>query len=203
MKNKIKGQPKDFIRESIEVKEKMLKNKGFLAGIEKIASLISAAIKNKKKILIFGNGGSSADAQHFAAELVNKFKLETPAFPAISLGTDPSVISSISNDMGYEQIFSRQIEGLGEKGDIAIAITTSDVEVKKGGHSANIAYGLIAARKKGLSTIGLCSSKSKEFSKFADLSVKIPSKNTPRIQEAHITVIHSICELVENKFFSA
>ncbi|MDO8743410.1 MAG: SIS domain-containing protein [Candidatus Azambacteria bacterium] len=203
MKNKTKGQPKDFIRESIEVKEKMLKDKKFLAGIEKMADLISVAIKNKKKILIFGNGGSSADAQHFAAELINKFKLETPAFPAISLGADPSVISSISNDLGYEQVFSRQIEGLGEAGDIAIAITTSDVEAKKGGHSANIAYGLIAARKKGLLTIGLCSSKSKEVLNLTDLSVKIPSKNTPRIQEAHITVIHSVCELVENKFFIA
>jgi len=201
MKNKIEEQPKDFLRESIQVKEKILKDKRLLAGIEKTVDLIFTALKNNKKILIFGNGGSAADAQHFAAELINRFKLETPAFPAISLVTDSSVLSSIANDIGYENIFSRQIEALGEKGDIAIAITTSDAQIKRG-HSANIANGLIAARKKGLSTIGLFSSKSKRVSRLVDLSIKIPSENTPRIQEAHITILHIICEIVEKKIFN-
>ncbi|MHC2995233.1 MAG: SIS domain-containing protein [Candidatus Atribacteria bacterium] len=197
----MKKQIQELIKESIQTKETLLKDKNTLLGIEKAINLIVATIKNHKKIVIFGNGGSAADAQHFACELVNKFKMERSPLPAISLVTDTSILSSISNDVGYDYVFSKQIEALGEKGDIAIAITTSDVERKKGGHSANIANGLIVARKKGLIAIGLLSDKSKKVLEIVDLPIKVPSKNTPRIQEVHITIIHIICEMVEKLLF--
>ncbi len=192
---------KKLIEESIQTKQKLVKNKNVFFKIEKVIDLIVKAFKNQKKILIFGNGGSAADAQHFAAELVNRFKIERNPLSAISLVTDTSILSSIANDSGYDCIFSKQIEALGKKGDIAIAITTSDIEMKKGGHSSNIANGLITAKKRGLITVGLVSEKSKEILKLLDLHIKIPSKNTPRIQEGHILIIHIICEITEKILF--
>lgn len=191
----------NIIRESIQTKQDLLLDKKMLSDIEKVVKAIINAFKKKKKIIIFGNGGSAADAQHFAAEIVNRFKINRAPLPAISLVTDTSVLSSIANDIGYEQVFAKQIEALGEKGDVAIAITTSDIERKKGGHSANIANGLLMAKRKGLLRIGLLSEKSKKILKLLDLSIKAPSKNTPRIQEIHITIIHIICELVEKLLY--
>jgi len=191
----------EIIKESIQTKNVLLKEKNVLFEIEKVINLIIKALKNRKKIIIFGNGGSAADAQHFAAELVNKFKFEREPLPAISLTTDTSILSSIANDTGYDYVFSKQIQALGKKGDIAFAITTSDIETKERGHSANIAQGLIAAKKKEMVTIGLVRAKSKKILKLLDIAVKIPSQNTPRIQEAHITVLHIICELVEKALF--
>lgn len=189
----------NLIKESIQVKQALLEDEEILFSIEKAINLIINALKNQNKILIFGNGGSAADAQHFAAEMVNRFKIERKSLPAISLVTDTSILTSIANDIGYDQIFSKQIEALGTQGDIAIAITTSDVEER--GHSANIANGLICARKKGLTTIGLLSSNSKKVLEMLDLSIKAPCENTPRIQEVHITIIHIICEIVEKLLF--
>jgi len=191
----------NIIKESVQTKQILLKNKNILSNIEKIVNIIIAALRKKKKIIIFGNGGSAADAQHFAAELVNKFKIERKPLSAISLVTDTSLLSAIANDAGYDYVFSKQIQALGKKGDIAFAITTSDIETKKGGHSANIAQGLIAAKKKEMVTIGLVSAKSKKILKLLNIAIKIPSQNTPRIQEAHITVIHIICEIVEKLLF--
>lgn len=190
---------KGFIKESISVKEELLNSPDVLKAIEKATESIIQALKNQKKVLVFGNGGSAGDAQHFAAEFVNRFKLDRAPLPVISLVTDTSVLSSIANDFGYDYVFSKQIEALGQKGDIAVAITTSDSELKHGGHSANIANGLVSARKKGLITMGLVSDKSQQILGLLDTAIKIPSKNTPRIQESHIVVMHIISEIAERE----
>ena len=157
--------------------------------------------KRGNKVLFCGNGGSAADAQHVAGELVNKFRFERDHLPAIALTTDTSVISSIANDSSFSFVFSKQIEALGKKGDVLVVITTSDIDFKQNAHSSNLAMALKAARKKGLKTIGLVSIKSKKILKFLDVAVKIPSKDTPRIQEGHLVVEHIICDLVEQKLF--
>lgn len=188
---------KKFIKESEDLSGKMYQDESFLAEIEKSVDLTVKALEHNKKIIVLGNGGSGAQAQHFAAEFVNRYKIDRAPLPAISLVTDISVLSSIANDFGYDHVFSKQIEALANEGDIVFAITTSDIETKKGGHSANIYHGLLAAKKRGLKTIGLVSEKSSDILKLLDVAIKIPSKNTPRIQEAHLTVLHSICEIVE------
>ncbi len=192
---------KEFIRESGEILEKMQGSVDFLNSIETVASLTIKTLKNNKKILVFGNGGSAAQASHFVAEFINRFKIDRAPLPAISLVTDISILSSIANDFGYEYVFSKQIEALGLLGDIVFVLTTSDIDFKKGGHSANIYQGLLSARKKGLITIGLVSEKSHDILKFLDIAIIIPSKNTPRIQEAHLLILHSICEIVEKSLF--
>ena len=189
------------IKSNIETKKKILKDKGILAEIEKIADEIVKAFNNDKKVLLCGNGGSAADAQHIAGEMVNRFKIDRNPLPAISLVTDTSVLTSIANDSGYDYVFSKQIEALGKRGDIAIAITTSDIELKKGGHSANIAQALLAAKKKGMIRIGFLSEKSKEVLELVDLAIQVPSNDTPRIQESHILIAHIICEIVEKRIF--
>jgi len=198
----MENQIKQFLQESAQVKERMILDEDLIQAVARSVKLICAALQQNKKLLIFGNGGSAADAQHFAAELVNRFKIDRRPLPALSLVTDTSLLSSIANDSGYEYVFSKQIEALGEKGDIAFGITTSDIAAEKEGHSANIAHALIAARKKGLVTIGLVSEKSKNILSLLDVALQVPSSNTPRIQEAHITVIHVICEIVEKLLFS-
>ncbi len=192
---------RDLIEESIQVKKGLLGDKKTLFSIEKAIKAIIGALKSKKKILIFGNGGSAADAQHFAGEIVNRFKIERKPLSAVSLTVDTSVLTSIANDSGYDFVFSKQIEALGEKGDVAVAITTGNVDFRKGGHSANIAAALISAKKRKITTIGLVSERSKKISKLLDIKIEIPSGNTPRIQEVQITIIHIICELVEKALF--
>lgn len=189
------------IEESIQAKQSLLQDEKALSSVKEAVSIIVGALRDGKKIIIFGNGGSAADAQHFAGEMVNRFKINRNPLPVISLVTDTSVLSSIANDFGYDYVFSRQVEALGRDGDIAIAITTSDIEAKKGGHSANIYQGLVAAKKRGLTTIGLVSSKSKKILSLLDLAIVAPSKNTQRIQETHIMIIHIICEIVEKLLF--
>jgi D-sedoheptulose 7-phosphate isomerase len=198
----MKQQIQELIKESFQVKELLFEDENALLNIEKSINLIVEAFKKRKKILIFGNGGSAGDAQHFAGEIVNRFKIERRPMPAVALTTDTSVLTAIANDLGYDYVFSKQIEALGEKGDIAIAITTSDIEEKKGGHSANIANALVSAKRKGLQTIGLVSIKSKEILRLLDTVIKIPSTDTSRIQESHIMVIHIICEIVEKEIFA-
>jgi len=193
---------KEIIQESIRAKQALVVDEGFLSSVCEAVDLICKAYENKNKVLVFGNGGSAADAQHFAAEMVNRFKIDRIPLPALSLTTDTSIISSIANDSGYDRVFSKQIEALGVKGDIALAITTSDIESEKGGHSANIYYGLVAAREKGITTIGLVSKKSKKILELLDLAIVAPSDNTPRIQEIHAIIIHIICEIVEKNLFS-
>jgi len=162
--------------------------------IVKIVNSIADVLGRGGKLLVFGNGGSSSDAQHMAGELVGRFELERSALPAIALTTDSSVITSISNDYGFNEIFSRQIEALGASKDIALGISTS-------GNSENVLAGIRKAKNMKLTTIGFSGGKGGELSKMTDLCFIAPSSSTPRIQEAHITVIHIICKLVEEKLY--
>ncbi len=170
--------------------------KGQSATIEKIAIVIIKALKSGEKVVLFGNGGSAADAQHIAAELMGKFNLERRPLPAIALTTNTSSLTALANDYGYETVFRRQVEALVDKNDVVIGISTS-------GSSKNVLEGLRAAREKGAITIGLTGSNRHKLTRIADLIVSVPSDSIPRIQEAHITIGHIICELVEKKLFSS
>ena len=162
--------------------------------IEHMVKLIVTAYKTGKKIVLFGNGGSAADAQHIASELVGRFKLERKGLRAIALTTDISVVTSIANDYGFENIFSRQIEAHVDEGDIVIGISTS-------GKSRNVLKGLRVARLRGAKLLGLTGKYGTELKEISDVTIIVPSENTPRIQEAHITIGHIICELVERTLF--
>ena len=163
-----------------------------LSEIESIVLKIISAIKNGNKVILFGNGGSAADAQHIAAELIGRFKLERKSFPALALTTDSSILTSLSNDYSFDTVFSRQCEGLVKDGDVIIGISTS-------GNSKNVYDGLMTAKKFGGYAIGLLGNEGGNISKIVDISIIVDSKSTPRIQEAHRTIYHIICELVEKK----
>ena len=158
--------------------------------IEAAAALIRRTLEAKGKILAFGNGGSAADSQHLAAELVNRFQVERKAFAAIALTTDTSVLTSIANDSAFDQVFSRQIEALGQKGDAALGITTS-------GRSPNVLAGFRQARSQGLNTIALVGRDRSAVDDLADVCIVVPSASTARVQEVHRTILHVLCELVE------
>ena len=158
--------------------------------IEETIDTITNCIKNGKKIVIFGNGGSAADAQHIAAELIGRFGMDRKSYPALSLTTDSSTMTSIANDYSFDIVFSRQCESLVSKGDVVIGISTS-------GNSKNVKYGLQTAKKKGAITIGLLGNNGGSIKKTVDISIIINSSSTPRIQEAHRTIYHIICEAVE------
>lgn len=182
----------DHIEDSIVAKRAMLHDEKLISKIHLVASLVYSTLISKKKILIAGNGGSAADAQHFVAELVGRYKIWRNGFPAISLSSDPSVVTAISNDFGYERVFEKQIEALGQKGDVFIGITTS-------GRSKNILLAANKARDMGLDVV-LLTSVSSNMSNgiFASYAIEVPSTTTSIIQECHITIIHSICELFES-----
>ncbi len=154
--------------------------------------LLVKTIKNNKKVLICGNGGSASDAQHFAAELVGRFKKDRKAFPAISLNTDTSAITAIGNDYDFSKIFSRQIEGVGNKGDLLFAISTS-------GNSKNIIEASKVAKKKKITVIGLTGLKKSQLERSCDLCIKAHSSITSHIQELHIIIIHLLCTLIEHE----
>lgn len=153
------------------------------------------AIVTNNKILIFGNGGSAAQAQHFAAELVCQFEKKRRAIPAIALTTDTSVITAQGNDYGFDSVFSRQIEALCQPGDVVIGLTTSDVH--HNGHSRNIFNAFGEAQKRSAKRIGLFSSKTKNLVNFVDVAILVPSENTALIQEAHLAIIHMLCGQIE------
>lgn len=181
----------NYLEKSMEGLKKLKKNDP--KNILKAANLIVKAFKNKKKMLICGNGGSASDSQHFAAELVGRFKKERKPFPAISLNTDTSAITAIGNDYNYSKIFSRQIEGVGNSGDILFLISTS-------GKSENIINATKTAKEKRIKTIGLTGSKESILSKNCDICILVPSAETCHIQELHIKVIHLLCILIEKEF---
>jgi len=158
------------------------------------ACLISEALKNGNKILLMGNGGSAADAQHMAAEIVGRFRLERRALPAISLTTDTSILTAVGNDYGFDMVFRRQVEALAAKGDVVIGISTS-------GSSPNVRTALLKAREMGCKTIGILGKDGGTTKDCVDIPLIVPSDETPRIQEGHITVIHIICDLVEKQLF--
>ena len=182
----------EILEESIAVKQDIIARQ--IDVIVKIVNSIAGALSRGGKLLVFGNGGSAADAQHMVGELVGRFELERSALPAIALTTDSSVITSISNDYSFNEIFSRQIEALGTQKDIALGISTK-------GNSENVLTGIRKAKSMKLATIGFSGGEGGELSKIADLCFIAPSSSTPRIQEAHITVIHIICKLVEEKLY--
>jgi len=163
------------------------------AGLERTAAAadaIVASLRHGGKVLVFGNGGSAADAAHAAAELVGRYQRERPGYAALALTADPSVLTSIANDYGFERVFARQIEALGRPGDVAFAITTS-------GESRNVVAGLEAARAQTLTTIALTGRDGGAAGHLADIHVNVPSDATPRVQEVHRTLLHVICDLVE------
>lgn len=181
------------IRKSIEVKEGLLESKGI---IEQISQAIVDAYRNGHKVLVFGNGGSAADAQHIAAELAGRFYLDRPSLPAVALTVNTSSLTAIGNDYSFSEVFSKQLEGLGCKGDVALGISTS-------GNSDNVVKALQLAREKGLLAIGLTGRSGGKMRQIVDLCLCVPSDDTPRIQEAHITIGHIVCELVEKELFGA
>lgn len=184
----------EHLRKSIKLKTEILNDLSLLTTIKEMSLAIIEAYRNKKKLILFGNGGSAADAQHIAAELVNRFELERMALPAIALTTDSSILTSIANDYDYSKVFARQAEALAEEGDVVIGISTS-------GSSLSVIKGIEVAKEKGAKTIGLTGKNGGELARAADLVLKVPSDDTPRIQEAHITILHIICHLVERELF--
>lgn len=163
--------------------------------IEKTINVIVDCINNGKKLIIFGNGGSAADAQHIAAEFIGRFSIERQSYPAIALTADSSVLTSLANDYSYDVVFSRQCESLVSKGDVVIGISTS-------GKSQNVKKGILTAKKKGAITIGLLGNKGGTIKKSVDISIVVDSSETPRIQEAHRTIYHIICHIVEKNLAS-
>ena len=160
------------------------------AEVVEAACVIAAALKQGRKVFVFGNGGSAADAQHFAAELVGRYEKDRKAWPALALTTDTSALTSIGNDYGFDRVFARQIEALGTSGDVAIGISTS-------GKSPNVLRGLEAANDRHLMTIALTGRGGGNAGKIARLHVTVDEERTARIQEVHTTLLHAICELVE------
>jgi phosphoheptose isomerase len=164
-----------------------------LSSVARAAEAIGEACAAGGKVLVFGNGGSAADAQHFAAELVGRFERRRAAFAAVALTTDASVLTSVANDESFARVFARQVEGLGRAGDVAVGISTS-------GQSANVLAGLQAAAARGLRTIALTGRDGGEVGRAAEIHVNVPSSSTARVQEVHRTLLHVMCELVEDAF---
>lgn len=163
--------------------------------IERSCSLTVDALTTGKKILVMGNGGSAADAQHMAAEFVGRFLLERKGLPAIALTTDTSILTAVGNDYGFDEIFKRQVEALAQPGDVVIGISTS-------GHSNNVFHALTAANEIGCRTIGLLGRDGGNIAGIVDVDLTVPVQETPRIQEAHLTIIHILCDLVERNLFT-
>ncbi|VAX37783.1 Phosphoheptose isomerase 1 [hydrothermal vent metagenome] len=180
-----------IFQESIEVKQATLEKN--TDKIVETINLFVKAFKKRNKVMFFGNGGSAADSQHIAAEFIGRFVKERQALPAIALTTDTSILTALGNDYSYDIIFARQVEGLGHRGDLAFGISTS-------GNSQNVIEGINAAKKMGLKTISLTGGNGGKLAKLTDISLIVPSKITARIQESHICIAHTICELVEEQF---
>ena len=181
-----------LFKESCRVKEAFLNDN--LGKLVNVIEVLTSALKAGNKMMIFGNGGSAADAQHIAAEFVNRFIIERPPLPAIALTTDTSVITSIGNDYDFSEIFAKQIRALGQEGDVAWGISTS-------GNSPNVLKGLEMAKKMGLITLAFTGKDGGSIAQVADYSLNVSSNSTARIQETHITAGHAICELVDISLF--
>jgi D-sedoheptulose 7-phosphate isomerase len=175
---------------SLAALEVMTRDAALLGEARKIAAVIVAALRAGNKLLIAGNGGSAADAQHIAAEIVGRYKQDRPAWAALALTTDTSALTAIANDYGFEQVFARQVAGLGRRGDVLLALSTS-------GRSPNILAALRSAREHGLVTIGFTGSKGEALGAYCDHLLVSPSDDTPVIQQIHLTVAHGICDEIE------
>jgi len=185
---------KTILSDSVKVKNKILDDRHVLGQIRKVSSVIVEAYKRKNKVILFGNGGSAADAQHVVGELVNKFQLERQGLPAIALTTDSSVLTSIANDYDYSRVFARQVEVWAKEGDVVIGISTS-------GSSPNVIEAVRVAKEKGAKTVGFTGRDGGKLARMVDILVSVPSDDTPRIQESHITIFHAICYVVETELF--
>jgi D-sedoheptulose 7-phosphate isomerase len=184
----------DSIAASIAVKQRLLGRREVIETVARVSEILVDAFEAGGKVLLFGNGGSAADAQHIAAEFVGRFAFDRPPLPALALSVNTSCVTAIGNDYGFDLVFSRQIEALGRAGDVAIGISTS-------GNSANVLRGLAAARKLGLHTVALTSESGGKLKGAVDYCLCAPSNETPRIQECHILMGHIIAELVEQTIF--
>jgi len=190
----MKYQIKKQIKESISVKKIILSNNDVLKKIEQVASIIIDIYKKGNKTMLGGNGGSAADAQHIAGEFVSRFYFDRPGLPSIALTTDTSILTAIGNDYGYEKLFARQVQALGVNGDVFIGFSTS-------GNSKNVLEALRVCREKGITTVGFTGENIGAMDELCDICIKVPSKETPRIQESHILIGHIICCLVEEELF--
>lgn len=181
-----------IFEESAKVKTEFVRE--YADRIVDVVQLIAQAFREGKKVILFGNGGSATDASHIAAEFVNRFLMERPPLPAVALNTDPAVLTSISNDYGYEQIFSKQLAALGHEGDVVIAISTS-------GNSPNVIRAVELARKNGMKVIALTGGTGGKLAGMADYAFIVKTNHTPRIQETHITWGHVVCQMVDEELF--
>jgi len=184
----------DAIKNSIETKSKLLENKAILNSIETIADEMVKAFKNNKKVLFCGNGGSAADAQHLSAEFSGRFYFDRPPLFSEALHTNTSFLTAVANDYSYDQVYSRMIEAMGKEGDVLVGISTS-------GNSKNIIKAIEKANSLDMITIGFTGESGGAMKDICKHIIKIPSKDTPRIQESHILVGHIICEIVEKQIF--
>lgn len=182
------------IADSAATKQAILENDALVERLVAVARACVDVYKNGKKILIAGNGGSAADAQHFAAELVGRYGFDRPSLPSIALTTDSSNLTAIGNDYGYEYVFSRQLEGLAQEGDLFIGISTS-------GNSQNVINAFESAKARGVTTVALVGRDGGKMAAMADYAIVIPSNATPRIQESHLLIEHMICDIIEKEMF--
>jgi D-sedoheptulose 7-phosphate isomerase len=187
----------DTIKSQLEasclVKQQMLDSAEILQTIEDAVSRCIATLKAGNKIILAGNGGSAADAQHIAAELVGRFETERPGLPAITLTTNSSTVTAVANDYNYENIFRRQVQALGQRGDVFIGISTS-------GNSPNVVAAIEQCKEQGIAVIGLTGEAGGKMLELCDICVRVPSRNTARIQESHITIGHILCSLIDSAF---
>jgi D-sedoheptulose 7-phosphate isomerase len=194
----LRGEFKDFVRAQIEasiiVKRDLLGDSSLIQSIEQVARIIVRSLEAGGKVLLFGNGGSAADAQHIAAELAGRYKIERPGIAAIALTVNTSALTAIANDYSFEHVYARQIEALGASDDVAVGISTS-------GNSASVVRGLQAARARGLVTVGMTGASGGKLKPQVDFCLQVPSEETPRIQESHILIGHILCEFVEEELF--
>ncbi len=182
------------ISASIETKQKILKDEVLLETIAETAMACVELYRKGRKTLLAGNGGSAADAQHIAAELVGRYGFDRPSIPSLALTTDTSNLTAIGNDYGYDKVFSRQLEGMGQEGDLFFGISTS-------GNSQNIVNAFESAKAKGITTVALVGRDGGKMAQMADIAIVVPSDATPRIQESHILIGHIICDVIEKELF--
>ena len=183
------------ISDSIKIKQEQLQNNDIMVDIIKVADLIVEAFNKGNKLLLCGNGGSAADAQHLAAEFSGKYYLNRPPLHAEALHTDTSFMTAVSNDFSFDEVYARLIQGIGKQGDILIGMSTS-------GNSKNVIKALEEAKKKNIITIGFTGKANGNMKSYCDYLINIPSDDTPRVQECHLMLGHAICELVEKELFS-
>ena len=185
---------KHIITESIAVKTRLLENDQLLATLQQVATGMVAALKKGNRIWFCGNGGSAADAQHLAAEFSGRFYIDRMALPAEALHCNTSYLTAVANDYSYDVVYARLIEGIGQKGDFLVGLSTS-------GNSGNILKAFEAARAKGIITVGFTGKTGGKMKPLSDYLINVPSADTPRIQESHIMAGHIICQLVEEQYF--